>query len=201
MASSKKQPNSDQYSLPSGGYECEFVNDPPDHLECPVCLFPFKEPHLLDCCGAKYCASCIQKVKDKDQPCPLCKQPFSTMVDKSIQRAVLNLLVKCSMKEKGCDWVGELRHLDGHEKSCEWALVDCECGKSMPRRQLAEHKRKECAQYRSGVDLQRQMETKLQKQYNDQIKRLETQLAQQKKEIDSLKAVVATMRGTCIHST
>ena len=128
--------------LPTGGYECEFVEAVPDSLFCPVCLLPFRDPHLLDCCGAKYCAVCIGRVKAAGQPCPLCKEQFTTMLDKSYQRKVLSLMVRCSRKKDGCDWEGELRHLEHHQmEECGWVLVKCcyECGVCVPRPQLVEH--------------------------------------------------------------
>ena len=103
----------------------------------PVCLLPFRDPHLLDCCGAKYCASCIGRVNVSGQPCPICKQPFSSIVEKNDQKRVLGLKVHCS--NEGCEWIGELRHLAHHERvDCEWVLVVC-CGKSVPRVQLGKH--------------------------------------------------------------
>ena len=128
--------------LPTGGFECNFIEAVPDSLSCPVCLLPFRDPHLLDCCGAKYCAVCIGRVKTAGQPCPLCKQQFTTMLDKSYQRKVLSLMVRCSRKKDGCDWEGELRHLEHHQmEECGWALVKCryECGVCVPRPQLVEH--------------------------------------------------------------
>ena len=41
-----------------GGYDCEFVNPPPDAIqaECPICLQILKEPCVIDCrCGQKMC--------------------------------------------------------------------------------------------------------------------------------------------------
>ena len=140
-----------------GGYECEFVDSIPDSLSCPVCLLPFRDPHLLDCCGAKYCEVCIGRVKSSGKPCPLCKQQFNTMVDKNDQRKVLGLKVRCSMKKDGCEWEGELRHLDHHEREeCAWALVECgyHCGERLPRRQLAEHEQDVCSQRPVDVKLE-----------------------------------------------
>ena len=143
--------------LPVGGYECEFVGSIPDFLLCPICLLPFRDPHLLDCCGAKYCEVCIGRVKASGQPCPLCKQQFNTMVDKNDQRKVLGLKVRCSRKKDGCVWEGELRHLDHHEREeCAWALVECRyhCGERVPRRQLAEHEQDVCSQRPVDVKLE-----------------------------------------------
>ena len=153
--------------LPTGGYKCHFVDSLPDSLNCPVCILPFRDPHLLSCCGARYCEYCIGRVKAAGQPCPLCKQPFVSLLDKWCQRKVLELKVCCSREKDGCDWEGELRHLEKHEKEeCGWALTKCRyhCGKRFPRRQLAEHEIDECSQRPVDIKLEtfmRKMEAKL----------------------------------------
>ena len=128
---------------PAGGYECDFVDHVPDSLSCAVCLLPFRDPHLVSCCGKKYCAPCIGRVKEAGQPCPVCKQDFISLLDRDYQRRVLNLKVVCSRKKNGCQWVGELSQLDHHEREeCGWAVVECsyQCGAHLPRRLMAEHK-------------------------------------------------------------
>ena len=157
--------------LPTGGYECEFVEAVPDSLSCPVCLLPFRDPHLLDCCGAKYCAVCIGRVKTAGQPCPLCKQQFTTMLDKSYQRKVLGLMVRCSRKKDGCDWEGELRHLEHHQmEECGWALVKCcyECGVCVPRPQLVEHELHLCPKRPVDVKLESAM-TKMEERHKREV--------------------------------
>ena len=140
-----------------GGYECDFVDATSESLSCPICLLPYRDPHLLDCCGAKYCAPCIDRVKAAGQPCPLCKQEFSSLLDRNDQRKVLSLKVRCSRKKDGCEWEGELRHLSDHEREeCVWALVECgyHCGERLPRRQLAEHEQDVCPQRPVDVKLE-----------------------------------------------
>ena len=75
--------------LPVAGYENEFVDSIPDTLSCPVCLLPFRDPHLVSCCGAKFCEPCIGRVKAAGQPCPLCKQEFVSLLDRGDQRKVV----------------------------------------------------------------------------------------------------------------
>ena len=143
--------------LDTGGFDCEFVDPIPESLCCPVCLLPFHDPHLLDCCGAKYCAECIGRVKASGQACPICKQQFNTMLDKNEQRKVLNLRVRCSKKNEGCDWEGELRRLNDHEReTCEWVSLECryECGGRIPRRRLAAHEQDECPQRPMDVKME-----------------------------------------------
>ena len=89
-----------------GGYECIFVENPPQHLqiECSVCLCILKEPWLVDCCGNRFCRTCIQPIQSQHKPCPLCGVPFTnSVVDKQLQRTLSNLQVFCSHKEAGCD--------------------------------------------------------------------------------------------------
>ena len=143
--------------LPKGGYECEFVDTVPESLTCPVCLLPFRDPHLLDCCGAKYCAECIGRVKTAGQPCPICKQQFNSLLDKNDQRKILGLRVRCSKKHEGCEWEGELRCMDDHEKeTCDWVSLECryECGGRISRRRIAEHEENECPQRPMDVKME-----------------------------------------------
>ena len=126
-----------------GGYDnVHFCEDVPDSLNCPICLLPLRPPHILSCCGAKYCEPCIGRVKAAGRPCPLCNQEFQSMIDRTTERGVLSLKTYCSRKNDGCEWEGELRYLRRHETDeCEWAVVECRylCGERIPRCLLAEH--------------------------------------------------------------
>ena len=166
-------------SVIAGGYQAEFVESIPDILSCSICLLPFRDPHLVSCCGAKFCEPCIERVKSAGQPCPLCrKQKFISLLDRSLQRKVLEMKVCCSRKKDGCQWVGELRHLIPHEKGeCGWAVVECsyQCGAHLPRRLMDEHQLDECLQRPIDAKLEsftRRMETQLERE----IKKMETKL-------------------------
>ena len=101
------------------------------------------------------------------QPCPVCKQDFSSLLERDYQRTVLNLKVVCSKKNLGCQWVGELRHLDHHDRvDCVWAAVECiyQYGAHLPRRLMAVLERHVCPQRPMDVKLEwsvKRMETKL----------------------------------------
>ena len=127
------------------GYECDLVLPQDDSLSCPICFLPFRDPHLVSCCGAKYCESCIAAGK----PCPLCKQEFNSMLDRALQRKVLDLDVRCLRKNDGCEWEGKLRNMSDHEKDeCQWGLVECryKCGEHIVRHQLTKHEQNICKQ-------------------------------------------------------
>ena len=135
--------------LVMGGYDCDFLEPFPDSLQCPVCLLPFRDPVLLSCCGHKGCASCIGRIKAAGHPCPLCQQPFETMLDKLYQRKVLDLRVFCSKRKEGCRWKGELRDIDTHlRRACVYGEEECRygCGERYQRRLLPDHEMYECPQ-------------------------------------------------------
>ena len=143
-----------------GGFDCEFVEPPPDILqtECPVCLLIIREPQQVTCCGYSFCHSCIQQIKDKNKRCPVCNEEgFSNFPDKKLKRNLYAFKVYCSLKEDGCKWTGELRQLDIHlnkvpnpEKQldgCQFVEIDClfDCGSKLKRRYMQKHQVELCS--------------------------------------------------------
>ena len=168
-----------------GGYEAEFAESIPDTLSCSICFLPFRDPHLVSCCGAKFCEPCIGRVKAAGQPCPLCQQDFNTMLDRSLQRKVLELNVRCSKNKDGCQWVGELRHVVHHEREeCEWVVMECsyQCGAHLPRKLLAGHERDSCPQRPTDVNLHKFMK-RIEERHVREMKTMESKLAEQEKKI------------------
>ena len=148
-------------SLPLGGYTCDFLEDPPPKYECPVCLLVLRDPHLLSCCGLKVCETCIGGVKDVEKPCPLCKQPFVSLLDKELRRTILGFRVNCSLRDQGCQWTGELLQLEKHASStdegdCQFVSVECRhgCGQTFMRGRLKEHELEHCSKRPVDVKLQ-----------------------------------------------
>ena len=117
-----------------------------NEFECPLCLLVTQEPHLTDCCGQDFCQACINHIITDGKPCPFCKtDSFHVMIDRKQKRKVLELKVKCTMKERGCDWSGELGKLDTHvdtrNGSCQFVDFNCpnNCGESHQTHHLAIH--------------------------------------------------------------
>ena len=136
-----------------GGYDCSFVDTPPKHLECPICLLTVREPHLTSCCGNQYyCRTCIERVQKEGRPCPLCNQAgFTVFLHKGVEREVKTLKVYCPQKALGCEWKGELSQVDDHVSQeggseCGYAEIACAngCGQCFQRRLLAAHQTDEC---------------------------------------------------------
>ena len=142
------------------GYECEFVEPPPKHLqsECPICLLVLREPHLISCCGYIFCASCIQHIGRDGKPCPLCNEPgFTTMANKSLKRTLYEFRVYCPHRLHSCEWAGELGKLDEHLNSdpkprrqlegCPFSVIECfHCKEGIRRDEIADHLLERCPQ-------------------------------------------------------
>ena len=142
------------------GHECIFTKDLPEHLqvECSICLCVLDNPHMIDCkCGAIFCQLCIQPTLNEKRPCPLCNNPFSLSIpNPSVQRGINSLQVYCSLREAGCEWVGELRALPEHlnddirldnykSSGCPFLqLKCCYCSKEFKRQYVLEHEKNKC---------------------------------------------------------
>ena len=140
----------------TSGYDCEFVDKPPNRSQCPICLLVPRDPHQTPCCGNAFCKDCITKIKLHKEPCPTCKtEDFFCYPDKGLERELYSFQVCCSFKSRGCDWRGELRQLDRHLNSnssrdnllagCDFLTICCDyCQHAMHRRQLQGHRNKLC---------------------------------------------------------
>ena len=83
--------------------EFDLVENPPEELQCSVCLSVLCNPNLTSCCGNHFCQGCIEKIRSDGKPCPLCQsQDYATMLDKSVMRRVKQLKVHCPNKGQGC---------------------------------------------------------------------------------------------------
>ena len=138
-----------------GGFDCDFVQPPPKHLECSVCLLVLKDPHVSSCCGNHFCQPCIQRVQNDEKPCPLCNDPnFNIMLHKGVKREVNMLAVRCPKRYLGCQWEGELGLLEEHitagprsgASGCGYVEVECvyRCGGCFQRCLVREHEEEFC---------------------------------------------------------
>ena len=142
-------------ATPKGGYDCDFVNNPPKSLECTICLLTLRDPHVISCCGNHFCRPCVERVQRDRKPCPLCNDPnFTVFLHKGVMREINALLVRCPQKELGCGWEGELgklqRHVDPgaglNDSGCGFVKVGCvyECGGRFLRGEIHVHELDAC---------------------------------------------------------
>ena len=150
-----------------GGYDCKFVDSPPDKLVCQICLLVAQIPHQVTCCGRVYCNACLNQHKRYSLDCPNCRKRGQDFPDirgeytlqvtlkekecmlynfplKSLslgEQEINALKVKCNNCDSKCDWVGELRSLDNQLKMCGYALFHCpnKCMKNKDIVQLLHH--------------------------------------------------------------
>lgn len=153
--------------------DCNFVEEVPDHLSCSICLGVINDPHLLSCCGIKYCGSCINPIESQSKPCPNCRDPdFNTMLDKEMQRTVLNLKVYCDHKAEGCPWVGEVRYLQGHlDNKCLHVGVACKyCSHKYSKQLIDKHESEGCPLLPMEVKIMNELRS-----INSKVKELESE--------------------------
>ncbi len=70
----------------SGGYDLNWVEDPPDDLKCLICLAVAKDPrqHPGDDssdCGKVFCLECITEYQKNYSKCPNCHQKLILFKD------------------------------------------------------------------------------------------------------------------------
>ena len=134
-----------------GSYRCKFIDDVPELLICGLCKHAANGPSIATCCGELFCKACIASALDEKKPCPSCEEPtFSTFFNRKYERSIKNLRVHCTMKDRGCQWTGQLEQLDVHLEvktgNCEYVDVNCpkNCGQQIQKCQLAIHIANEC---------------------------------------------------------
>ena len=96
--------------------EQDFLESASDII-CPVTKRVLVVPYLTECCGSHVALEALDgscKAGEK-KPCPVCGEPgVKVMLDKSFQRRVNEMKVRCSNKQPGCKWVGEASALATH---------------------------------------------------------------------------------------
>ena len=69
-----------------GGYDLNWLEDPPDDLKCLICLCVARDPHqhpgdATNECGAVFCHSCIIEHKKNETICPNCRKNLTHFKD------------------------------------------------------------------------------------------------------------------------
>ena len=158
-ASTVEEPKAaENEELERGGYECEFVEEPPAELQtkCAICLQILREPHKISCCSQCFCKSCISKLDGKC--CPLCRNTdFVLTQDEAVKKSLNDLNVCCINAKSGCNWIGKLQLLNEHlsEKlleGCDFTKIKCiHCGHYFQRSVLVSHLTEECSKWPKAI--------------------------------------------------
>lgn len=130
---------------------------------CVLCQSLLREPCQVTCCGSSYCKDCIDRLSATSGKCAdkNCRKNYSVITDGAVVgdlgRKITQLKVYCVLKNSGCKWVGTIEELEsGHFvgvkynkddiAACQFQYVNCpnECGTSVPRGKVTEHRFSEC---------------------------------------------------------
>lgn len=132
------------------GYEYEFISSVFEEYHCHICHLPLREP-VLTRCGHRYCKKCLDEaIKRQHVPqCPVDREPLDRekdiFPDKATERNILSCHVKCP--SEGCDWTGEVRHVEAHLLSCHCKIIRCpnhRCQAIMEKRLVEDHVMNTC---------------------------------------------------------
>ena len=105
---------------------------------------------MVDCCGYRFCKTCIQPLVP-NKKCPLCNCQFTSVIqDKLLLRTLNQKKVYCTHKTGGCEWIGELALLDKHlnaqpdvdkrMEGCAIQKIKCSyCSNQLERNKVEEH--------------------------------------------------------------
>ena len=134
------------------GYECEFVDQVPEDYFCKQCKHVAREPQIASCCTEVFCKACIEAVIEDKKPCPSCESSdiASQGPHRKYQAKVKNFCVHCSLKDRGCQWTGQLQHLDAHldltTGDCVYVDVDCpsKCNQKVQKCNVDTHLANHC---------------------------------------------------------
>lgn len=122
---------------------------------CPICLELLRKPFLTECCRHHFCNKCINSAKQRKNECPLCKaSPVKGAIDKQFSKELNETTVYCSLRDKGCQWTGQLCNLKNHlslgqqNGQCKHVRVSCpnSCKIMLTRNDLKKHVNLECGQ-------------------------------------------------------
>ena len=138
-----------------GGYECKFVDEPPDELVCQICTLVAMHPYQTSCCGRVFCRLCVEGCKKQSEKtsggggriqCPNCRKRTHVFYDKRGSRNIKCLKVKCSYESFGCRWKGQLMYFEGHMSCCDHCREVCPngCSETVARGNMTKHLEGEC---------------------------------------------------------
>ena len=139
----------------SRGYNYKFVDQKIQdnaQFKCQKCSLIPREPVRLKCCdsGLIFCRSCTSSTASI-AVCQNCQLKLQWQTDEALQQQISSLQVYCVNREKGCQWTGDLCHVEEHThkvsgredtgiQRCQYQLTTCKkCDKEMPYRELNNH--------------------------------------------------------------
>ena len=133
------------------GHQNKFLEEVREEFRCRECKNIAKDITIALCCSDYYCQTCISPYHENSKPCPGCGQEkFSLAPHVRYRKLILALEISCSMKDRGCGWIGKLQDLEAHldiaSNNCQYVDVECpnKCDKPIQRREIPDHLENYC---------------------------------------------------------
>ena len=189
-----------------GGYDCEFVN-PPDpkilQTECSICQQVLREPQQNADCGHIFCKTCIGRVQAIKKPCPECNTGLNTFPNRSLQRTLNQLQVRCTYQNVGCDWTGELGELEKHLLAgcsipCEFSYAGCTV--RMTRKDTVTHMKEDQTHHIKLLAKKVKEQNRKLEEQNRQIEELNMKLKSKDEVIEAMTRKMKKEHATKLHS-
>ena len=138
--------------MSTSDYKYELLDEVPELFHCKKCSLVARKATLTTCCTETYCQACIVDLQETHKVCLLCgEEDFNTIKAVKYEKAIEALQVYCSMKERGCGWIGTLGQLDTHldpdQDNCQYVDTKCplKCQQVVPKNEVEEHVAQHCS--------------------------------------------------------
>ena len=134
------------------GYDEErFVTTISRNFLCLICFNVLKDPVLCPRNQHCFCRGCITKHLQNSQRCPTCSDELTqetlTVPSRMVRDYLDELNIHCVYRDRGCEEIVQLQHLDQHEDSCGFTPTVCrnqDCGATLNKRDLIHHESELC---------------------------------------------------------
>ena len=134
------------------GYDEErFVTTISRNFLCLICFSVLKDPVLCPRNQHCFCRGCITKHLENSRRCPTCADELTeeTLIQppRMVKDYLDELNIRCVYRNRGCEEIVQLQHLDQHEDSCGFTPAVCRnkgCGAILNKRDLIHHESELC---------------------------------------------------------
>ena len=134
------------------GYDEErFVTTISRNFLCLICFSVLKDPVLCPRNQHCFCRGCITKHLENSRRCPTCADELTeeTLIQppRMVKDYLDELNIRCVYRDRGCEEIAQLQHLDQHEDSCGFTPAVCGnqgCGAILNKRDLIHHESELC---------------------------------------------------------
>ena len=131
--------------------EERFVSKVDQNFLCLICLSVLRDPVLCPRNHHCFCRACITRHLENFRRCPTCADNLTVRTLAEPQRVLKDYLnelnIHCIHKNRGCQEIVQLQHLERHETSCGFMPVVCSnegCDVTVNKRDLIHHQSEVC---------------------------------------------------------